>query len=763
MNAGLDFSDCFEELFQYDVISFDIFNTLLMRKVVEPSDIFIKLGQEMSQLEMLPEGIDPVHFSILRMEVEKSQKKSKNKDVSIYDIYRAFSDIFSFDIEKTVELELEMEKRNTYLNPILYDLIKKLHVEGKRIILISDMYFSQKQIEQLLDYAGMDLSLVEEIFVSSDWDVNKRDGRLFERVRDEKKLDVKRWIHIGDDFVADVLGSERAFIHPYRYNIFQKIPLAIKFEKNGFGGGIPSLYSLRLIMNERINVSDKKDNFWYKQGALIWGPVLTAYGEYVLSMAQKNAVSQIYFMMREGVLLRKVVNEAQKNRNTDFLLSYLYVSRSTTILARKKYFDRDVFDRIAMDQDMTVEMVFHVLRIQDFIGPYKKDRGKEILKMSGREMDELYRYLAREDIRVRIEDRIRYERNELFGYLRETIRLDSDFILCDIGWSGTHSQAIQSVLHEKMKKEPKAITYFVWANTQSVNRMMDGNGLITGLLKEWNSGGFSLSQYSRYLEMQFMDETGSVIGYDASNSYRPILKETGISSSQLEWFKDFQQGVLDFQNLFYQCKRDTEWNDFLEEDICKIVKRLFLSPTKEEAQNYFELEFEENLMDIGIQLANLPNEINKCKKMSPEVYLSCADGKEVSWPQGIVSLYNPAYHYIRSIEDDDFRRNYIMPIYNLCVELIKNNIKQVLVYGAGFAGQIFSELAAICEIDVVCFIDQDPYKWGLEFYNGETICSLKDAKNNKCKEVVIASFDWLDEMRQAIRNEMPDATIYQIR
>ena len=89
---------------EHEIVSFDIFDTLLMRKILRPRDIFEVMNHELGMREYC--------FSKERIEAEDSFEKGYNPN--IYEIYECIGkklDIQKKEVRELLESEIETEKR----------------------------------------------------------------------------------------------------------------------------------------------------------------------------------------------------------------------------------------------------------------------------------------------------------------------------------------------------------------------------------------------------------------------------------------------------------------------------------------------------------------------------------------------------------------------------------------------------------------------------------------------------------------------------
>ena len=189
-------------------VSFDIFDTLIVRPLLSPKDIFQLLDIQVK--ELYPD----IKFDIARIRItaekslrEKLSLKSSNiEEITINDIYKEIQTICNFDdliiseiMHKEIEIELElcMQRETGYE---LFQLAREYH---KKILLISDMYLPTDVLQEMLvkcNYIGE-----YKIFVSSQTGVTKHSGEMYKYVIQELQIrQTSSMIHIGDNLNSDV-------------------------------------------------------------------------------------------------------------------------------------------------------------------------------------------------------------------------------------------------------------------------------------------------------------------------------------------------------------------------------------------------------------------------------------------------------------------------------------------------------------------------------------------------------------------------------
>lgn len=190
---------------KYDVISFDIFDTLIGRKCEKPSDIFKIAGENILGAERAEK------FREKRIAAEIKARSGKDSgEVTLKEIYQELGEINDHIIMKLMEEEKKQEILNCIKKTCVEELYNNALRLGKKVILISDMYLPKEVIVEMLERCG--IRGYSDIYISNCYDVNKLTGKLFEYVIKENHIQNKKMIHIGDSVKADFVGAHRAGI-----------------------------------------------------------------------------------------------------------------------------------------------------------------------------------------------------------------------------------------------------------------------------------------------------------------------------------------------------------------------------------------------------------------------------------------------------------------------------------------------------------------------------------------------------------------------
>ena len=192
-----------------DVISFDLFDTLVKRKCFSADKIFEELGKYVFDTYRI-EG-----FKKIRIDTEKQVRKFHN-EVTIFDIYESMI-IPETAKEDILKKEIEIELENIEIKESGFRLYLEAIGLGKIIVITTDMYLPRNVIEDILN--SCNYINYSRLFLSSEIGKRKRTGDLYRYLR-QTFDDSTIIMHIGDSFYSDYVKA-----------IFNRINYAVLVKK----------------------------------------------------------------------------------------------------------------------------------------------------------------------------------------------------------------------------------------------------------------------------------------------------------------------------------------------------------------------------------------------------------------------------------------------------------------------------------------------------------------------------------------------------
>lgn len=297
----------YEKIDDYDIISFDVFDTLLIRPLLRPEDVFKHLERCTGEIGFFQERIN-AEFRV--------REKLTNDDV--FDI--KFDDIYDEIDQKykyIKDLELKLEAKTLRANPFVNEIYKQAVAKNKTIIAVSDMYLSADFLLDLLYKNGY--NDIVKLYVSSEYKKIKYNGGLYKIVIDDFRD--KKILHIGDNEISDCERAKENGIDSY---FCQKKSEKFINENKQFY----NLYEDKTIDSSIILSSirdfEKTSNYWFNFGYCCAGPVCYAFTKFILDEALKNNIEELLFVARDCYTINKAFELFKQNNIKNY---YIYAQR----------------------------------------------------------------------------------------------------------------------------------------------------------------------------------------------------------------------------------------------------------------------------------------------------------------------------------------------------------------------------------------------------------------------------------------------------
>jgi len=276
----------------YDIISFDIFDTLLIRPYVRPDDLF----------KHMESALEIRGFAAERTSAERRARHKVCEEITLDEIY----DEITEEYRHLKETEMEYERTVLTCNPDakrLYDHAAELR---KKIILISDMYLPSAFLKDVLRTKGYTGD--PELFVSCEHRKNKHSGDLYHHVLTALDVKPERMLHIGDNKHSDHNVPEGLGIHSvlyekiiYRYFRNNRKAKTFYSSKKDFERSV--LVSMDAIKWINDHVDGVENEYWYRFAYRFGGPIASMFADFVASNVDNEL---LLFIARDGYNLKKV-------------------------------------------------------------------------------------------------------------------------------------------------------------------------------------------------------------------------------------------------------------------------------------------------------------------------------------------------------------------------------------------------------------------------------------------------------------------------
>ncbi len=539
------------------VVSFDVFDTLLFRKVNEPETIFELVGKHFGIHGFRKLRIDEQNEAGRRA-FEANGYPHANID-EIYDVLAEHTEI-AVDWDKVKEYEIQMEKDALTANREMLDIFPFAKSKGKRVIATSDMYLFAETLSEILDANGF--KGFDYVYCSADEHKAKFNKDLFELVAQRENVPYEDILHIGDKERDDgeFPGSYGIKTFIYRHGAdLQKL-------KNAADSGIDKgLYKI---------LYDEKRGFWYNLGAEAGGPMYMALFNWMSKKAQGTGKT-IYFLSRDGYNLYHIFKEfGYKN------IEYLYTSRRALTLASivemneediamlppyvKGQSVGEILEYLCIDSARITHL--HEAGFEDFDDIIRTDEDIRAFKRL---------YIYDKDVFL---ERCAQESESALKYLEKTGFLEKDSLVFDCGWQGSSQYLIERFKKAVHCGREHFFCYFGIRNTDKSRVQLHGRHYDTFLFDFYKNYALQtgVNQATVMYELFFSAPHESVYYYDDDDD---VVFEAGEGDFEKE---ELLSGILDYvrEGFLFAKKYGVE---YAPEDSIGHLQRLIQLPTEEEA------------------------------------------------------------------------------------------------------------------------------------------------------------------------------------
>ena len=735
-------------------ISFDIFDTLVFRDVSNPREIFKQLGKEKYVLNIFK---DASNFKKCRMDAElKARKKNSNLEEVNLDLIYEQLPLNKEQKIKIIKKEIALEKKSLYVNKQIEKWISLAIEYDKKVILISDMYLTRVQLEDVALFKVKNRSVIHKVFVSNEYDASKATGNLYNKVLESLELKSNQLLHIGDNFHSDYrMAKERKILVLY-YGMKKYVKKSFSLE-NAYSKQGSKYFNYRVQSSLLSPYTSVKEDFFFNLGATLFGPILWEFSHWVSELATKNNTNQINCVMREGRIFKKYISKVNKNLKVNLV----YASRKSTFLASlsEEKLKKNGFD-IYTHRELSVKNLFELygLVIQN-----KKIRRVEnvLLKDLSNILDEgksLFDLVISElkyNIKTIIKN-INTQKKYLKKYLKE-LNYTKNSILIDFGGTGTILKNITSTF-KKNKKQKLNILFYM--HGEGMNKMVNENIESFFSYNENNKNNIEILRRSHeFIEVLFNGLNQTTLSYEQRENRIQAIKDklnTTLSSNKKS-LNAFDRGIDCFFTIGK--KYNIKFDIFKKEKLLSMIGRLIDMPTFEESKYIGSLAYDESygnndiktiidsvhLKEIkayGIEKAYKNNNSNLAFKIG-----------EIPWVQGVLTQLDGKYiPKIRSLNIQSVNTSAINKILDKLDKYTQ--IKEVYIYGVG---QFFIELVPFLKernIKIKGLIDTKA-KF-LEFeVEGYKVKSFENINFSHKDCIIISSAVFAMEINNMIKKENP--------
>jgi FMN phosphatase YigB (HAD superfamily) len=583
------------------VLSLDCFDTLLFRQVTTPVDVFYASQSRSTFSEV---GLS----AKLRIEAENRARKKNvldtgKSEVTLRDIYLAHDEsLQEAQLLSLAEEEIAVEKDVCYAFPPVVALIRRAKELRIKVIVVSDTYFTERQLRALLAHR-LPADVYEAISVvlcSCDFGYSKAAG-LFKVALAKVKTSPKRIVHIGDNLAADFLAPRALGLKAV--HIIHNDENAARLARLRNSAGMlldPNLRQARAFGNpfggviaaSHIDETRPETTLGY----LSLGPIMYAFSEFVAksvkSLSAEGKRPKVVFLMRDGFLPWRAC-QALTGEDFGRPVRISRFAANAASFRTKADVDRYLGEAVSSQNFEAIS--------RQLLLPLDVARGFDQHATSARHPTAAFvRLIHQESVLSDIFDASLRYRKRLMKHLANEVDLCSGdtLVLVDLGYTGTVQLRLQEVLKEELNVDVCG-RYLIALRTPHWERTRQGL-----LDPSWcdDRAMLAIVQHIALVEQLCTSSERSVVDYEDNGT--PIYSNVSMGQEQHAIVATIQNEVLRFitDAKSFAFNNDISFNDAAMRDhaMAELARVVYL-PTADELRVMQAFEFDINIGTDDVQ------------------------------------------------------------------------------------------------------------------------------------------------------------------
>jgi len=378
-------------LLKADVISFDLFDTLIFRDFSDPKVIFDMCGR----------ALNFQGFKSARAGAEREIRASKEEEVTLEEIYALLEKRYGIDPAAGMALECALElshcRPNEQMQRIWKSILTMCRRKGKTCVIISDMYLPEQQVRRMLEKCGYEG--YDALYLSSSCGKKKADGSLFRLVREQLGPE-KKYLHIGDHLRSDMeMAGQAGFETIYYPNIHARGLTPERLQINAVTG---SLYC-SLVNRKMLAAAEESDAAW-RFGYTYFGIVVYGYCQWLHACRLAYDADAVWFAARD----MKVVYRVYRKLFPEEKAEYVAASRLALLKANMPKMSDMFFSNLAqaLEEKKAPAQVFAAMRLEVLsdllrgegvdVGVYEAGQSRKIVEILKKHVSQISELLLDE-------------------------------------------------------------------------------------------------------------------------------------------------------------------------------------------------------------------------------------------------------------------------------------------------------------------------------------------------------------------------------
>ncbi len=636
---------------EYKVISFDIFDTLLLRPSLEPTDILSFVGKR---------GGFTGNFLEMRKLSERLARKNKpvyNDEIELDDIYKELTSEFNISQDlscKLKQIEIQVETDYLYCRKAGKALFDCALQAGKEVIIVSDMYLPEYVIRDILKKNGYEG--FSKLYLSSTYKIMKSSGRLYNKIFTDFEMEgilPNQILHIGDNDKSDyniprTLGM--AAIHLPRTTVCMRRSRRLGVLFNNLEFYSDNTFLIGYAANEifdnpfvEYNYSTCFNGNRESLTAFLLAPFVLSFVKWMLEDSIKEKLDTLCLVYRDGYLIEKVIDllsdfysnipECRKLYLTRALMYKFYASKDHGFfnalfdmrIAYPISVDLFIKERLCAENDEQKLQAFDVLKKYGYRNLDDKINSVLDIEYMSKEIEPLFcKYAAPQSDVIR-------------EYCKNILKDSGKLGVYDVGYRGR----VCKFLKEEMGYD--SIEYHLFGKEEQVVRNLEGY-----CLKVYHTYGMFTERDTMILNTFIEDFLNS-----PESSVNTIKKEGSEFAFLYDNYKEGGKDViitlqestlLHIQKIIKKFSSDLSYLNFDNTQYFEFLKRFLSAPAELDARLLENITYKDSSF-MNSSSANLYKnwKVRKCPVKKIITYNNIEKFKNVvRGPLETVHLLSPA-------------------------------------------------------------------------------------------------------------------------
>lgn len=529
-----------EKINQADVVSFDIFDTLITRIYSNPTQLFYHLE----------EIADKPGFCDARIKAEaKAREKAcelKKGEVLLEEIYAEIDKNYCDLMEQEIALELFACRADNDMKAIYENAVQR-----KRVIITSDMYLPKEVVEKILSKEGF--AGYERLLLSSEQMKTKADGSLYDELILCAQTSPENILHIGDHEYTDIRMAQSKKLNTYHY-INNKI--ADYQIKNSQFLAVINKYNLKnsalAILPTLIREQETKypEDYWYHFGFKYVGMLATGYVKWLREQFENDGIKKAFFMLRDGYIFHKVFERLFP----EFPSENIYGSRRMFLFAGMENYEDIEFNTIGIHtagltyKSFWTRLCIQSEELQKEFEIRFPNQNKTIA--TSEELTEIGLFLKEHTDAFLALGKI--ERDDILGYFRQIGLLEKKVAVVDLGWKASMLKGIEKAcqlgnIHGDISG------YYIGTHSKTEGLDIKTYALENACARDYKIADILNNKYViSILELAFSAPHPSILKIKKDkNVYKPVYQNACDNEKRrMDICDRILHGVLDFVDAF---------------------------------------------------------------------------------------------------------------------------------------------------------------------------------------------------------------------